>query len=360
MAAASSRHMERLLIMPVTKRSAVLALAVIVMLASSSIIAPAAENRRFISIGTAGPKGVYYALGQAICAMVEKEPKRRGTPETGTETRCFAPATGGSTYNLSQLSKHALDFGLSTSDWHYHAYHGTAPDQVKLNKNLRAVFSVHPEPFRIISAKNSGIRRFRDLRNKRVNIGNPGSAQRAIMEVLMEARGLSRKDFKQATELTTTEENKALCDGKIDAYITGMGVPHPQDATVMETCGAHIVALDSPIEKKLVTETPSYLFVTIPKGTYATLTEDVVTMGVIGTLVTRADVSDETVYQVVRSVMEHLDEFRQQHPAFAHLDPQRMIKDGLSAPLHPGALRYYKEKGWMSPTPDATGATPVR
>ena len=314
-------------------------------------MANAVEKPRFISIGTGGPKGVYHAVGNAICAMVKKEEEGRRTQDTGTGTRCFAPATGGSIYNLSQLSRHALDFGVSTSVWQYHAYHGTAPDKVKPDTNLRAVFSVHPEPMRIIAGRDSGIHRFRDLRKKRVNIGNPGSGQRAIMEVLMEARGLSRNDFKQATELTTTEESRALCDGEIDAYLTGMGVPNPRDADVTEACGARIVALDSPIEKKLVAETPYYVFVTIPQGIYATITEDVVTMGMVATLVTRADVSEETVYQVVRSVMENLPAFRKQHPAFAHLDPQKMMKDGLSAPLHPGALRYYKEKGWMSPSP---------
>lgn len=332
-----------------------LGLAFTVMLVSGSVMAKAAQKRQFISIGTGGPKGVYHAVGNAICAMVKMEEERRGTQDTGPRTRCLAPATGGSIYNLSQLSKHALDFGVSASDWHYQAYHGTAPDKVKPYKNLRAVFSVHPEPIRIVAAKDSDIRRFRDLRNKRVNIGNPGSGQRAIMEVLMEARGFRRNDFAEATALTTTEETTALCDGEIDAYITSTGVPNPRDVDVTEACGARIVALNSPVEKKLVAETPYYSFVAIPQGTYAAIDEDVVTMGVVATLVTRADVSAETVYQVVRAVMENLHEFRQQHPAFAHLAPQKMMQDGLSAPLHPGALRYYTEQGWTSPSP--VGAT---
>ena len=331
-----------------TQRYAVfLGLAVAVMLVLSPAMPKAVEKRRFISIGTGGPIGVYHAVGDAICTMVKKEEERQRTQDTGPRTRCFAPATGGSIYNLLQLSRHAFDFGVSTSVWQYHAYYGTAPDKVKPYKNLRAVFSVHPEPVRIVAAKNSDIRRFSDLRKKRVNIGNPGSGQRAIMEVLMKTRGLRRKDLKAATELTTTEQVKALCDGEIDAYITGMGVPNPLEADATEACGARIVALDSPIEKKLVADTPYYAFVTIPQGTYATVAEDVVTMGTVATLVTRANVSEETVYQVVRAVMENIDAFRQQHPAFAHLDPRKMMKDGLSAPLHPGALRYYKEKGWM-------------
>ncbi len=339
----------------IKRNTVLLALALIVIPGLSPVMAKDAQKRQFISIGTGGPKGVYHAVGNAICAMVEKEEERRGTQGTGTVTRCLAPATGGSIYNLSQLSRRAFDFGVSTSVWQYHAYHGTAPDKVKPYKNLRAVFSVHPEPMRIVAAKHADVRRFRDLRNKRVNIGNPGSGQRAIMQVLMEARGLSRNDFKEATALTTTEQVKALCDGEIDAYITGMGAPNPLEADATEVCGARIVALDSPIEKKLVADTPYYVFVTIPQGTYTSIDEDVVTMGMVATLVTRADVSAETVYQVVRAVMENIDAFRQQHPAFAHLDPKKMMKDGLSAPLHPGALRYYTEQGWLSPPP--VGAT---
>jgi TRAP transporter TAXI family solute receptor len=273
------------------KRDAVfLGLVLVVMLISSPTMAKAAQKRQFISIGTGGPKGVYHAVGNAICAMVKKEEERRGTQGTGTVTRCLAPATGGSIYNLSQLSRRAFDFGVSTSVWHYHAYHGTAPDTVKPDKHLRAVFSVHPEPMRIVAAKHADVRRCRDLRNQRVNIGNPGSGQRAIMQVLMEARGLRRNDFKEATTLTTTEQVKALCDGEIDAYITGMGVPNPLEADATDVCGARIVALDSPIEQKLVAATPYYAFVTIPHGTYATVAEDVVTMGMVATLVTRAAV----------------------------------------------------------------------
>ncbi len=342
-----------------TKRYPVLlGLAVTVMLGSSPMMAKADQKHRFISIGTAGPKGVYHAVGNAICAMLTKQEERRGSQATETRQRCFAPATGGSIYNLNQLSRHAFDFGIVTSDWQYHAYNGTAPDKVKLNENLRAVFSVHPEPVRIVAAKDSAIRRFSDLRKKRVNIGNPGSGQRAIMEVLMEARGFRRKDLKEATEFTTTEQAEALCDGEIDAYIDAMGVPNPIEANVIETCGARFIALASPLEHKLVAENPHYVFVTVPQGTYATIAEDIVTMGVVATLVTRANVSEETVYKVVHAVMDNLDAFRQRHPAFAHLDPQKMIKEGLSAPLHPGALRYYQEQGWMSPNPDGAARPP--
>ncbi len=316
-------------------------------LMSSTVTAAAAGKQRFVTIGTGGPKGVYYVVGSTICSLVNQQKKLQQKNGADTEIRCAAPTTGGSIYNLSQLCNRAFDFGVVQSDWQYHAYHGTAPNRVKPNENLRSVFSIHREPVRLVAAKGSGIQRFVDLKKKRVNIGNPGSGHRATMESLMRLHGMVNDDFKTATDWTTTEDTKRLCQGKIDAYITSTGIPNPSEAEAIETCGARILGLDSHIERKLVEDTPYYVPTTIPKNTYKTLTEDIQTFGVMATFVTRADVDEETVYKVVQAVMENLDTFRERHPAFADIDPQKMIKDGLSAPLHPGAIRYYKEKGWM-------------
>jgi TRAP transporter TAXI family solute receptor len=209
------------------------------------------------------------------------------------------------------------------------------------------VFSVHPEPYHIIVGPNSGINSWADLKGKRFNIGNPGSGQRGTTEVLMKAYGTKKSDFKLATELTSTEQSKALCDGKIDAYGYTVGVPNAGVAVATDGCDARIINLNTEVERKLVEENPYYAFATIPKGTYKTTTEDVTTFGVMATFVTSADVPDDIVYEVVRAVFENLDDFRRLHPAFANLDPKRMITDGLSAPLHPGAVKYYKEKGLM-------------
>ncbi len=327
--------------------SAVAAAAVAGAAASFSTDAVAGSHKRFITIGTGGPTGVYFATGNAICRMIHKEAAEGRKKGRKHGIRCSAPSTGGSTYNIGQIAEGELDFGVAQSDWQYHAYNGTKPDKVKPFKKLRAVFSVHPEPFHLIVGKDSGINSWDDLKGKRVNIGNPGSGQRGTMEVLMKAHGTSVSDFKVATELTSTEQSKALCDGKIDAYGYTVGVPNAGVAVATDGCGARILDLNGPVEKKLVEENPYYAFATIPKGTYKTTDHDVVTFGVKATFVTSADVPDDIVYEVVRAVFENLDDFRKLHPAFANLDPKQMIKDGLSAPLHPGAVKYYKEKGWM-------------
>ncbi len=325
--------------------SAACALAVGV--ATFAAVSPAQAQKKFIAIGTGGPTGVYFVVGNSICRMIHKEAAEGRKTGRKHGIRCSAPSTGGSTYNIGQISEGELDFGVAQSDWQYHAVNGSKPDKVKPYDKLRALFSVHPEPFHIIVGADSGISGWGDLAGKRVNIGNPGSGQRGTMEVLMEAHSTGTGDFAQATELTSTEQSKALCDGKIDAYGYTVGVPNAGVAVATDGCSAKIINLASDVEKGLVDQFPYYAFATIPAGTYKTTDADVTTFGVMATFVTSADQDEEVVYELVRAVFENIDDFRSLHPAFANLDPAKMIKDGLSAPLHPGAERYYKEQGWM-------------
>ena len=332
------------------KKLTISTLALALALAAGAFVGTTGEafaQKRFIAIGTGGPTGVYFATGNAICRLIHKEAAEGRKKGRKHGIRCSAPSTGGSTYNIGQISEGELDFGVAQSDWQYHAYNGTAPDKVKQYKKLRAVFSVHGEPFHIIVGKGTGIKSWGDLKGKVVNIGNPGSGQRGTMEVLMKAHGVTNKDFKVATELTSTEQSKALCDGKIDAYGYTVGVPNAGVSVATDGCGASIINLNSGVEKKLVDGNPYYGFTTIPKGTYKTSDADVTTFGVMATFVTSADQPDDVVYEVVRAVMENIEDFRKLHPAFRNLDPKMMMKNGLSAPLHPGAIKYYKEKGLM-------------
>jgi len=326
-----------------------LALAVAVGAFSLAGISPAEakSKKTFISIGTGGPTGVYFVVGQSICRLVHKAAAEGRKTGRKHGIRCSAPSTGGSNYNIGQIREGELDFGVAQSDWQFHAYNGSSKYKGKAFKKLRAVFSVHPEPYHIIVGKGSGIKSWADLKGKRFNIGNPGSGQRGTTEVLMDKYGTKKSDFKIATELTSTEQSKALCDGKIDAYGYTVGVPNAGVSVATDGCGARIINLKTSVEKGLVNNNPFYAFATIPKGTYKTTDSDVTTFGVMATFVTSADVPERVVYEVTRAVFENLGDFRKLHPAFKNLDPKLMIKNALSAPLHPGALKYYKEKGWM-------------
>ncbi|MEE2955978.1 MAG: TAXI family TRAP transporter solute-binding subunit [Pseudomonadota bacterium] len=318
-----------------------------ILFTSVSTSVDAASKKRFISIGTGGPTGVYFVVGNSVCRMVHKEAAEGRKKGRKHGIRCSAPSTGGSNYNIGQIKQGELQFGVAQSDWQHHAYNGSSKWKGKQYKKLRAVFSVHPEPFQLIAGKGSGIKNWGDLKGKVVNIGNPGSGQRGTMEVLMKAKGTSVKDFKQATELTSSEQVGALCDGKVDAIAYTVGVPNGAIGQAIDGCGAHFVNLNSSVEKGLVGKNPYYAFAKIPAGVfYKSQKSDATTFGVKATFVSSSDVDAGTVYEVVRAVFENLDSFRKLHPAFKNLSPKNMIKDGLSAPLHKGALKYYKEKGW--------------
>ena len=187
-----------------------------------------AQERKFISIGTGGPTGVYFVVGNSVCRMVQKEAVEGRKKGRKHGIRCAAPSTGGSTYNIGQICQGELEFGVAQSDWQHHAVNGSS-DKVTNCPGLRAVFSVHPEPFHLIAGAGTDIASFTDVKGKRMNIGNPGSGQRGTTEVLMSGYGMTSDDLAVATELTPTEQSQALCDGKIDAYgytVSGQSEPY--------------------------------------------------------------------------------------------------------------------------------------
>lgn len=303
--------------------------------------APLFAGQQFITIGTGGVTGVYYPTGGAICRLVNKSRKVHGI-------RCSVESTGGSVYNLNTIAAGELDMGVAQSDWQYHAYNGTSKFAKKgPNKDLRAVFSVHPEPFTVVARADSGIKSFQDLKGKRVNIGNPGSGQRGTMEVVMGALGWTKKDFKLASELKSAEQSSALCDNKIDAIVFTVGHPSGSIKEATTSCDAVMVSVNGPAIDKLVADADYYRTATIPGGMYRGTDGDTKTFGVGATFVTSAKVSEDVIYNVVKAVFENFDQFQKLHPAFKNLKKAEMIKDGLSAPLHKGAVKYYKEAGLM-------------
>ena len=296
----------------------------------------------FITIGTGGVTGVYYPTGGAICRLVNKGRKEHGV-------RCSVESTGGSVYNINTIREGELEFGVAQSDWQYHAYNGSSRfEEAGAFEGLRAVFSVHPEPFTVVARADAGVSTFEDLKGKRVNIGNPGSGQRGTMEVLMGALGWTTGDFALATELKAAEQSAALCDNQIDAMVYTVGHPSGSIQEATTACDSVLVEVSGAAVDGLVADNSFYRTATIPGGMYRGNDGDTMTFGVGATFVTSADVSEDAVYAVVKSVFENFDDFKGLHPAFANLKAEEMIADGLSAPLHDGAAKYYREQGWIN------------
>jgi uncharacterized protein len=301
----------------------------------------AAAQQKYVTIGTGGVTGVYYAAGGAICRLVNKDRAKHGI-------RCSVESTGGSVFNINTIKAGELDLGVSQSDVMYNAVKGTS--QFKDSGaygDLRAVMSLHPEPFTVVARKEANIKAFADFKGKKFNVGNPGSGTRSSMEEILAAMGWKLSDFALASELKADEHGPALCDGKIDGFFYAVGHPSANIQDPTTSCGAKLVPLTGPAVDKLVGQWPYYARVTIPAGLYPNNPQATDTFGVLATLVSSTKVPADSVYAVVKAVFDNFEEFKKLHPALAHLKPEDMVKNGLSAPLHEGAARYYKEKGWI-------------
>lgn len=292
-------------------------------------------------VGTGPVIGFYFPAGGAICSMINHQQDRHGI-------RCAVESTEGSAENLTALRDGRLDMAVVQSDWQYHAYEGTGPfEEDGPFEDLRSVFAIHAEPITVVARPGTGIATLSDLKGKRVNIGVPGTGQHAMAEALIAALGWQLEDFAEVSEVEPNQQSEALCAGKFDAFILPVGHPNGLIQEATRDCGAVLIDVTGPEIDRLVAETPYFAKSVIPANSYPGQTEDVETFGVRATLVTTAQQDEEVVYRLVEAVFGDFERFKAMHPAFAALTPERMIGDGNAAPLHPGALRYYEERGWI-------------
>ena len=293
----------------------------------------------FVAIGTGGITGVYYPTGGAISKMVNEKRDIYGI-------RCTVESTRGSVYNVNAVLTGDLDFGVVQSDRQYQAIKGLAEWKDKgPRKELRAVFSIHPESVTLLASADAGIVSIEDLKDKRVNIGNPGSGQRQNSIDALSAHGMNWETDIKAENIKAAEAPGLLQDGRIDAFFYTVG--HPSGAIKEAVAGTTKVRfIDIPVSDTFLQNYPYYAKSVIPIRLYpgAENDQDIHTFGVKATLVTSVRVSEEIVYAVVKEVFDNFDEFKQLHPAFDGLTKKNML-EGLSAPIHPGALKYYREVG---------------
>ena len=310
---------------------------------SAALLAPAnaVAQQKYLTIGTGGVTGVYYAAGGAICRLVNKDRAKHGI-------RCLVESTGGSVSNIDTIKAGELDLGVAQSDVQYNAAKGQGQfKDAGPYGDLRAVMSLHPEPFTVLTRKEANAKSFTDMKGKKFNVGNPGSGTRASLEELIAAMGWKLSDFALAAELKSDEHGPALCDGKIDGFYYGVGHPSANIQEPTSSCGAKLVPITGAAVDKLVAEKPYYAKAVIQGGLYPGNPNDTQTYGVLATLVTSSKVPADSVYAVVKAVFDNFEEFKKLHPALANLKPEDMVKNALSAPLHEGAARYYREKGWI-------------
>jgi TRAP transporter TAXI family solute receptor len=310
-------------------------------LAGMTLSSAVQAEEKFVTIGTGGQTGVYYVAGQSICRFLN-----RGAADHGI--KCNAPPSGGGVANVTGIRSGEFNFGIMQSDHQFKAMKGVAPfEKEGAMEDIRAVFSLQSEVFTILARRDANIASFDDLKGKRVNIGNPGSGQRDTLEEIMQVKGWDRSAFALAAELKPAEQASALGDNNIDAMTYFVGHPNGAIQEATTTTDAVLVPVTGAQIDKLLAAKSYFTKADIPGGLYKGNDAPIPSIGGKAVLSTSANASPEMVYQLVKSVFDNIDRFKRLHPAFADLKEADMIKVGLSAELHEGAVRYYKERGWM-------------
>ena len=310
-------------------------------LAGITLSGAAQAEEKFVTIGTGGQTGVYYVAGQSICRFVN-----RGASEHGI--KCNAPASGGGVANVNGLRSGEFNFGIMQSDHQFKALNGLAPFEAEgAMDDIRALFSLQSEVFTLLARRDAKIASLDDLKGKRVNVGNPGSGQRDTLDEIMRVKGWDKSVFALSAELKPAEQASALGDNNIDAMTYFVGHPNGAIQEATTTTDAVLVPVTGAEIDKLLAEKSYYTKAEIPGGVYKGNDAPTPSIGGKAVLSTTAQADPEVVYQLVKSVFDNLERFKRLHPAFADLKEADMIKAGLTAPLHDGAVRYYKERGWM-------------
>ncbi len=296
-------------------------------------------GKTFVTIGTGGVTGVYYPTGAAISRMVNKK--------SNYGIKATVESTSGSVYNVNAVLNGELEFGIVQSDRQYQAYNGLAEwSQSGAQKDLRAVFSIHPEAITLIASEQSGVKSVTGLKGKRVNVGNPGSGQLQNSKDVLAAYEMSVESI-HGEQVKAVEAPGLLQDEKIDAFFYTVG--HPNGNIKEATSGrikVRIVAVSGPETDFMLEKFPYYAKAVIPAHFYpnAVNTNDIESVGVKATLVASKKLDAAIVYAITKEVFDNFEAFKELHPAYAVLTKENMLQ-GLSAPIHQGALQYYQEAG---------------
>ncbi len=309
-----------------------------ILIVSGSVVA---ENQKYIVVGTGGVTGVYYPAGGAICRMVNRNRSDHGM-------RCVVESTQGSVYNVTQVREQDIDLGVVQSDIHSHAYLGQHEfSAVGPDKSLRSLFSLHQELFTVLAREDAGISSLLDLKGKRINIGNRGSGQRATMDLFLDAMKWDMSVFLQTYDFPSADQSAALCANRFDALVFVAGHPNGTIKEATNDCNTRLINVSGAGIQTLIENFPYYQLDTIPAKMYRNNDGPIDTFGVSATFVSSDRLSDHAAYHIVKAVFENFETFKQLHPAFASLTRDSMLKNALTAPLHKGALKFYREAGLL-------------
>jgi uncharacterized protein len=303
-------------------------------MAVSVVLAPAP-----LTLATGTPGGDYHPVGNAICRMFNLADDRGARP-------CVAGSSAGSVENIWRLERGDASFVLAQTDVAHAAFHGEGPfTMAGADPKLRLLIALHPESLTVVARAGAGIREFGDLRGKRVGVGKSGAGYPFTRDVVLAAYGLTTGDLGSMLELDVSDQEQALCGNRVDAVVFVAGHPNGVTQAVTTGCAARMVRVEGPPVDRLLATHHWYRASSIPGGMYAGNPDDVPTIATRAVLLASSDLPDELAYAVVKAVFEHFADFRRLHPVLSALDVNSMVPRGDGVPIHPGALRYYREAG---------------
>ncbi len=325
-----------------TRFSFLSAPAALVLLLSLCALPAAAQQpqAKQVLVASGTVTGLYYPVAGAICRQMNQERPRHGL-------RCLVEATEGPVQNLSALRAGEVDLALVQSDWQAAAvrgdgrFGGSGPF-----KELRAVATLHAETITLLVRPEADIDDLSKLKGKRVNLGPRGSALRNLSDLVIDAAGVRLPDD---ADMAPDAALAALCAGQLDAAFFAVGHPNASIMQATAQCGAAPLAVTGAGIDKLLSGRKDLTRAAIPANLYPGVQEEVATIGVAATLVTRADVPDATIAEVVRVLLEERSELSGQHPVFSGLVPDGMADRARTAPLHPAAAAAFAATGPAKP-----------
>jgi TRAP transporter TAXI family solute receptor len=309
-------------------------LAVLSCLLACAAHADTPQLTKFLALGTASESGVFHPVGKAVCDAINRD-------RMAQEIRCLPYTSGGSVYNVHALLSGELDLGITRSDLAYQAYHGQGDFSASgPARDLRIIAALYGMPVTVIARRAAGIRRIEDIAGKRVNLGNRGSGQRNIVEMLMRALDLTPDDFAATAELTTSEMGKEFCAGRIDVMVEALGNPAAFYRHAIEECDGVVVPIAEPVLARILSEHPHLGRLDVPAGIYRGHDRPLPSFGFKAVLVALAGTDNETIRRVGNSLRTHLDRLRAAHPALGKLDFTAMTREGVTIPLHEGMIPF--------------------
>lgn len=300
-----------------------------------------AKKTSHLYLGTGSVQGVYFPIGGVICRLLNRKTYVH-------RIRCTLESTGGSIYNLRQLRENNFDLVFAQSDWQYNAYFGKSTfEKESPNPDLRAVFALEADPLALIVQQNSEIAEFDGLQDRVVSFGYARALQHRIIDDLLEVKGWTEKNFKQVRRMSDNKQVAELCASNVDAILLLSSSLNDRLQDLDESCKLKIIPIAGDEVDQVIEQKPYYRKSVIAKGDYLDSPNDVASFGLGATFVAQYQTSPKAIYHVVKEVVENFNDFKSLHPSLKSLNKKELPYAGISIPLHPGAIRYYKEAGLL-------------